>query len=70
MGPLRRHRAPPPQYTPTLPPTHRCHRRTIADPLARRGWRVIHILDAGRAQPHKLRDPGPELPFGEPPSGP
>jgi len=41
----------------------RCHRRFIADALVRRGWRVVHIFDARRAQGHKLREPDPELPF-------
>jgi hypothetical protein len=42
----------------------KCHRRFISDALTRRGWQVIHIFDAKRAQPHELRAPGPELPFG------
>jgi uncharacterized protein (DUF488 family) len=41
----------------------RCHRRFIADALVRRGWCVVHIIDARRAQTHKPRDEGPELPF-------
>ncbi len=41
----------------------RCHRRFIADELVRRGWTVIHIFDAARSQPHKLRQTTPELPF-------
>ncbi len=31
-----------------------CHRRLIADDLTVRGWRVIHLLDAGRQDPHRL----------------
>ncbi len=42
----------------------RCHRRFIADALVRRGWRIIHIIDADRTQAHKLGDDAPELPFG------
>ena len=45
----------------------RCHRRFIAEALVRRAWQVIHIFDAERSQPHKLRDGGAELPFGEAP---
>ena len=32
----------------------RCHRRIIADVLVARGWRVVHILDRGRAEEHAL----------------
>jgi len=32
----------------------RCHRRLIADVLALRGWRVEHILPAGRRAVHEL----------------
>jgi uncharacterized protein (DUF488 family) len=35
----------------------RCHRRMIADVLASLGGRVIHIMDAKTAQPHRLRAP-------------
>ncbi|MFW6164024.1 MAG: DUF488 family protein [Planctomycetota bacterium] len=42
----------------------RCHRRFLADALVRRGWRVVHVIEADRAQEHELRDDrGPELPF-------
>jgi len=30
----------------------RCHRRLLSDLLQHRGWQVLHILDAGPAQPH------------------
>jgi len=43
----------------------RCHRRFISDELVRRGWAVVHIFDAARSQPHKLRRREPELPFAE-----
>jgi len=43
----------------------RCHRRHIADALVRRGWRVVHIFDERRAQPHKPRGDQPTLPFDE-----
>jgi uncharacterized protein (DUF488 family) len=43
----------------------KCHRRFISDALTRRGWKVIHIFDAERSQPHELRAPGPELPFDQ-----
>ena len=33
----------------------RCHRRFLADRLAREGFKVIHIYDEGRSQPHRLR---------------
>ncbi|MGN6513908.1 MAG: DUF488 domain-containing protein [Lysobacteraceae bacterium] len=32
----------------------RCHRRLIADDFSARGWRVLHILTAGRVEPHPL----------------
>jgi uncharacterized protein (DUF488 family) len=32
----------------------RCHRRIVADVLVARGWRVVHILDRGRAVEHVL----------------
>jgi uncharacterized protein (DUF488 family) len=35
----------------------RCHRRMIADVLVSLGARVIHIMDAETAQPHRLRAP-------------
>lgn len=30
----------------------RCHRRLIADALAERGWRVLHVLPDAKLQPH------------------
>jgi uncharacterized protein (DUF488 family) len=33
-----------------------CHRRLIADLLTVRGWTVIHLLDAGKSQPHELTE--------------
>ena len=32
----------------------RCHRRLIADDFTARGWQVLHILTAGRVEPHPL----------------
>jgi uncharacterized protein (DUF488 family) len=32
----------------------RCHRQLIADAAVARGWRVLHILSAERADPHEL----------------
>ncbi|HKR66736.1 MAG TPA: DUF488 domain-containing protein [Thermoanaerobaculia bacterium] len=32
----------------------RCHRNLLSDDLVRRGVEVLHILDAGAAQPHTL----------------
>ena len=32
----------------------RCHRNLLADELVRRGIEVLHILGAGKAQPHAL----------------
>jgi uncharacterized protein (DUF488 family) len=32
----------------------RCHRMLISDALSIRGWEVIHILGAGKAQQHNL----------------
>ncbi|HSR65057.1 MAG TPA: DUF488 domain-containing protein [Xanthomonadaceae bacterium] len=32
----------------------RCHRRLIADDFTARGWQVLHILTAGRIEPHPL----------------
>jgi len=34
----------------------RCHRRHVSDVLAARGWRVIHIFDEKRAEPHRKKD--------------
>lgn len=31
-----------------------CHRRLIADLLAARGYRVLHVLAPGRVEPHRL----------------
>ena len=33
----------------------RCHRRFIADALVRRGWHVVHIVDARRTIVHRER---------------
>jgi uncharacterized protein (DUF488 family) len=30
----------------------RCHRRILSDALLARGWRVVHLLEPGKAQPH------------------
>ena len=32
----------------------RCHRRLVADDFVARGWRVLHLLAPGRAEPHQL----------------
>jgi len=32
---------------------HRCHRRLIADALAGRGWRILHIGRDGRLEEHQ-----------------
>ena len=32
----------------------RCHRRLIADALEVRGVEVVHLLDVGKSQPHRL----------------
>ncbi len=32
----------------------RCHRRMIADALTVRGWGVVHIMDNGRREAHRL----------------
>ncbi|MBI3089941.1 MAG: DUF488 family protein [Candidatus Tectomicrobia bacterium] len=34
-----------------------CHRRFLADRLAARGWRVLHILDGSRSTPHAMNLP-------------
>lgn len=34
----------------------RCHRRLLADLLVARGWRVIHLLEAGRSAEHELSE--------------
>ena len=36
----------------------KCHRRFIADALIRRGYEVIHVVDAGREVRHKFRGYG------------
>ena len=33
-----------------------CHRRLIADALLVRGWTVVHLLEAGKAQEHRLTE--------------
>jgi uncharacterized protein (DUF488 family) len=33
-----------------------CHRRLIADLLSVRGWSVVHLLDVGKQQPHRLTE--------------
>lgn len=33
-----------------------CHRRLLADRLVTRGWRVVHLIDPGRAEPHRLSE--------------
>jgi uncharacterized protein (DUF488 family) len=33
-----------------------CHRRLIADLLTVRGWSVVHLLDVGQQQPHRLTE--------------
>ena len=32
----------------------RCHRRIIADALCVRGWRVVHLVEPGKAREHTL----------------
>jgi uncharacterized protein (DUF488 family) len=32
----------------------RCHRRLISDDFVARGWTVLHIMGAGKVQPHEL----------------
>src|SRR5262249_8805982 len=32
----------------------RCHRSLVSDALTVAGWRVLHILSDGRAEPHTL----------------
>jgi uncharacterized protein (DUF488 family) len=34
----------------------RCHRRLIAELLTAQGRRVIHLVDSGRREPHRLYD--------------
>jgi uncharacterized protein (DUF488 family) len=34
----------------------RCHRRLLADLLTVRGWRVVHLLEPGRASEHVLSE--------------
>jgi uncharacterized protein (DUF488 family) len=33
-----------------------CHRRLLADLLVARGWRVVHLLEPGRSQEHRLSE--------------
>jgi uncharacterized protein (DUF488 family) len=33
-----------------------CHRRLLADLLVVRGWEVIHLLEPGRREPHRLSE--------------
>jgi uncharacterized protein (DUF488 family) len=33
-----------------------CHRRLLADLMVARGWRVMHLLDPGRSQDHRLSE--------------
>ena len=33
-----------------------CHRRLIADRLTVGGWSVVHLLDVGKQQPHRLTE--------------
>lgn len=37
-------------------PWWRCHRRLLADRLAVRGWRVVHLLAPGRSQEHAITE--------------
>jgi uncharacterized protein (DUF488 family) len=40
----------------------RCHRQLIADAAVARGWRVLHVLSAARADAHTLREEARVLP--------
>lgn len=42
----------------------RCHRRLISDALVARGWEVLHILGAGKVDPHRLDQNARVLPGG------
>ena len=33
-----------------------CHRRLLADLMVARGWRVVHLLEPGRSQEHRLSE--------------
>jgi uncharacterized protein (DUF488 family) len=33
-----------------------CHRRLLADLMVARGWRVVHLLESGRSQDHRLSE--------------
>ena len=33
-----------------------CHRRLLADLMVARGWRVVHLLEPGRLQDHRLSE--------------
>lgn len=34
----------------------RCHRRLLSDRLVNDGWEVVHLLGAGKSEPHRLWD--------------
>jgi uncharacterized protein (DUF488 family) len=34
----------------------RCHRRMLGDTLTVDGWEVVHLLEAGKSEPHRLWD--------------
>lgn len=34
----------------------RCHRRMLSDLLTVRGWEVMHLLTAGKTEPHRVWD--------------
>jgi hypothetical protein len=44
-----------------------CHRRFIAQALARRGWQVVHVIEVDQTWAPGDAE-SPELPLGEPPS--
>ena len=33
-----------------------CHRRLLADLMVARGWRVVHLLEPGESQDHRLSE--------------
>ncbi len=35
----------------------RCHRSMVSDALLAQGWRVLHIMSAGKLQPHHFTEP-------------
>jgi uncharacterized protein (DUF488 family) len=43
----------------------RCHRRFIADSLAERGWRIVHLIDTDARREHALLPRQVELPLRE-----